>query len=264
MMDPSATPRVSGMRSFFRGARTATTLLTRIPLPPAAYSAADWRWAIAWLPVVGAGIGCVLAGVWVVARPVGATPAAVLVLVASTFLTGALHEDGLADTADAQGGAHTRERIFEILKDSRVGAFGAIALALSILLRVTLLARIGDGAGVALVMVHSLARLSPPWMLAVLPYVTPLDQSRNRAVTGAGWVQTVAATLGAVLVMGALVAAGFAVLPTVVTAIGGVGAATMLLAWYFKFRAGGVTGDFLGAAEQASECVVLIALVARH
>ena len=99
--------------------------------------------AAAWLPLVGLVLGGACAAVWALVAPLGPWVAAMSVLVASILLTGAFHEDGLADTADALGGAHDRARIFVILKDSRVGAFGALALVISVASRLVLLAELG-------------------------------------------------------------------------------------------------------------------------
>src|SRR5262245_43674495 len=100
-----------------RGVRAAALFLTRIPLGGSKLRAEDWSWAPAHFPVVGAGIGIVLAGFWHAVTRVGPLPAAAVVVAISLLITGAFHEDGLADTADALGGSHDRERALLILKD---------------------------------------------------------------------------------------------------------------------------------------------------
>ena len=85
------------------------------------------------------------------------------------LLTGAFHEDGLADTSDALGGAYDREKIFVILKDSRIGAFGACALVVSIAGRAALLAHLGEGGAWALPLVGAAARVGPVWQIATMP-----------------------------------------------------------------------------------------------
>ena len=113
----------------------------------------------------------------------------------SILLTGAFHEDGLADTADALGGAYDREKVFVILKDFRIGAFGALALVISIAFRLVLLAGLGSAAPAALVLAHCLARVGPVWLMVALPYVSG-EGARNRQVARAGTSQAVMATVG--------------------------------------------------------------------
>lgn len=262
--DRSTQPRRRGAPAVavLDGARAAMALLTRVPAGAASITAGAWSWAPGWFPLVGAGIGALSAAVWWLASSLGTLPAAVLAVLTSTAVTGALHEDGLADTADALGGARTREAIFEILKDSRVGAFGAVALVMSILLRVALLSTLAGQAAVALVLAHALARLGPTWLLVALPYVTPPAVARSGAVARAGWTCAAMATAWTmVITIGALGVPAMSPMG-MAAAFVGVGASTLLAGWYFRARAGGITGDFLGAAEQVGEVVVLMVLAA--
>jgi adenosylcobinamide-GDP ribazoletransferase len=174
------------------------------------------------------------------------------------LLTGAFHEDGLADTADALGGAYDRDRLFAILKDSRIGSFGAAALVMSLVLRVCLLARLGPAAPLALVMVGAASRVPPVWLMAALPYVTTGD-ARSRPLTRGGAAQAVMATA---LAAGLLGAVHTALSPVAVLAMVAVSlAAVLLCGWRFHARAGGITGDFLGATQQVSEAGLLLALI---
>jgi adenosylcobinamide-GDP ribazoletransferase len=186
----------------------------------------------------------------------------VLALVATLLLTGAFHEDGLADTADALGGAlpGERQRLFEILKDSRIGAYGAAALVASLLLRAALLARLDGTAGLALVVAGAWSRAAPVWLMVALPYVTPEAHRRSKPLLDAGPAQAVGATAAAVLVSALAVATGG--LP-----VAGAGALVLVAAsvavgagWRFHARAGGITGDFLGATQQLCECALLLTL----
>jgi adenosylcobinamide-GDP ribazoletransferase len=99
--------------------------------------------------------------------------ASVATVAALALVTGAFHEDGLADTADALGGAFDREKLFAILKDSRIGSFGATALILVLLLRIAALAKLGPMAAGGLLLGQTLSRTTPVWMMAALPYATP-------------------------------------------------------------------------------------------
>ncbi|PZF79116.1 adenosylcobinamide-GDP ribazoletransferase, partial [Jiangella anatolica] len=126
------------------GLRAAVAFLTRLPVGS---SPAPLDRAGAWFPLVGLLVGSVGLGVWWVADGLaGPLVAAVAAVLATVIVTGALHEDGLADTADGLWGGSTRERRLEIMRDSRLGTYGALALAGDLLLRVAVLATAGSGA----------------------------------------------------------------------------------------------------------------------
>jgi adenosylcobinamide-GDP ribazoletransferase len=243
-----------------RGVRAAFVFLTRLPLGGFPYSAADWRWASAYFPLVGGIIGCLMLGVWYAAARVGALPAAVLVVFSAVLVTGALHEDGLADSADALGGGGDRQRILAILKDSRIGAYGALALGLCLLLRVSLLASVLPTRPLVIVPVMVLSRLPCVWLLATLEYVTPEAQARNSVFARSGWLQVALATGFCALLLAAMIALS-AVTWKLALLLGlassGVGLAA---ASYYRARLGGVTGDLLGATVPVCECVLLLAI----
>src|SRR5438045_786510 len=117
----------AGPGTVVRGLRAAIVFLTRVPAGGFPYREPEWRWAPAWFPLVGAGVGAVAGGVAWLAAGAGSLVAGALAVIASLLVTGAFHEDGLADTADALGGAYDREKLFAILKDSRIGSFGGAA-----------------------------------------------------------------------------------------------------------------------------------------
>jgi adenosylcobinamide-GDP ribazoletransferase len=245
-----------------RGARAAVTFLTRIPIGGFPYEEGEWRWAAAWFPVVGAVIGGSAAIIWTLAQPLGVMTAAVVCVGWTISLTGALHEDGLADTADALGGASSRARLFEILKDSRIGTFGAAALMMSVLLRVALLASLADLTSVTLVLTHCLARTAPVLLLASLDYVTPEARAKGRSFSRVTRGQALLAASSAVAIALGLTATTALPIRAVTAAFGVVGLVTISCGAVFRRRVGGVTGDFLGAAEQIAECAVLIAIAA--
>jgi adenosylcobinamide-GDP ribazoletransferase len=245
---------------YLRGARAAAVFLTRVPLGGFPYRDADWRWASAWFPLVGALVGGLGAEVFVLARAAGPTVAAALAVVTALLATGAMHEDGLADTADVLGGATDRDRLFAILKDSRIGVFGGAALTMSLLLRVALLARLDLAAPVALIVVAAWSRTAPVWLMARLPYVTPAQTARSTPLLAAAPTQAVVATVAAAAVTVVAAAAGgvpwaaVMLLPAITAAV------SLFAGWRFQVRAGGVTGDFLGATQQVSECALLLLL----
>ncbi len=247
-----------------RGFRAAFIFLTRIPVGGQDYRDADWKWSTAWFPGVGACLGFALALLWLATDTLGPWSAAFLVIGASMLLTGGFHEDGLADTADAMGGAYTRERLLEILKDSRVGAFGAMALFVSLGLKAALLARLDANAPMALVVTECLSRVTPIWLMVGMPYVTNDAQSRSKQVTRAGAPQMILATVIGLAIVGL----GWWSDELSMAMLGGLALAMIvtpaLCAWRFYYRAGGITGDFLGATQQLTQLALLIALAAAH
>ncbi len=245
-----------------RGFRAAWIFLTRIPVGGEDYRDDDWRWSTAWFPGVGACLGVILAALWLLTDGLGPWSAAFLVIGASLLLTGGFHEDGLADTADAMGGAYDRERLLEILKDSRIGAFGAMALFVSLGLKAALLARLDGAAPTALVVTECLSRVTPIWLMVGLPYVTNDARARSRQVTRAGPAQLVLATA---IGLG-LITVGWWFGHLNLNTLSGMAAAMILTpaicAWRFNYRAGGITGDFLGATQQLTQLALLIAFAA--
>jgi adenosylcobinamide-GDP ribazoletransferase len=247
-----------------RGVRAAVVFLTRIPAGGFPYSDDDWRWSAAHFPLIGGLVGALAAAVDRLLLPLGALPAATGALAASMLCTGAFHEDGLADTADALGGGHDRETILAILKDSRIGAFGACALGISVVGRVALVARLGDATLWSLPLAGVVARAAPVWQLATLRYVTSPATARSSQVMRAGWPQAIVASVWVVAAMASVATAAC----TTWARCGALGAALATTAgitgWRYQARAGGVTGDFLGATEQISEIVALAVLAWGH
>ncbi|MEM7415748.1 MAG: adenosylcobinamide-GDP ribazoletransferase [Gemmatimonadota bacterium] len=257
---------MEGVGTALRGARAAFVFLTRVPVGGFPYTKEEWRWSAGWFPFVGCVLGLCAAVVWWLATPLGGWPAAMTAIVFTMLVTGGFHEDGLADSADALGGAYDREKLFEILKDSRVGAFGALALVVSVVFRAGLLVELGGAAPAALVLSHTVARVGPIWLMVAMPYVTDAE-AKSRLVTRAGPAQGVLAAMVGVGCMAALGAVGASPTggvgsgPALVGALVAMVIATALCGWRFHARAGGVTGDFLGASEQVNEIVVLAALL---
>jgi|688.fasta_scaffold92737_2 adenosylcobinamide-GDP ribazoletransferase len=244
--------------------RAAFFFLTRIPVGGFPYTPDAWRWASGWFPFVGLVIGTAMAAVWVVVENVGPLPAAALVTGLGMLLTGAFHEDGMADTADAIGGVVDRDKVFEILKDSRIGAFGAACLFITLLLRISLLARLGEltpAAVPALIIVSQcLARTPPVWLMATIPYVTQDDVAKSKLVTRAGYGQAWLATAWCATGIGLGLLAGAITVGESTAGVLAAAVITVLLGWRFVRRIGGLTGDFLGAAEQCAEVAFLLAV----
>jgi adenosylcobinamide-GDP ribazoletransferase len=242
-------------RAELRGLVAAVAFLTRVPVGRAlAVDGADVARGGALFPLVGAGIGAVAGGIADgLAGGLGSTLAAVLGVAAATALTGVLHLDGLADTADALG-ATTRERALEIMRDHAVGAYGTTALVLGLAAKVAALAALA-GSGDALrfaVCAAAVARVAPVVLSAVLPYARA-GAGTGRALAGAGYVRPLVA-LG--------IAAGFCAwlhaLPLLAVAAG---VAALLGVAALRWL-GGITGDVLGAGAELTEIASLIAGVA--
>jgi adenosylcobinamide-GDP ribazoletransferase len=246
-------------RAGVRGVRAAFVFLTRVPVGGFPYTDDEWRWAPAHFPIVGLVLGGLAGCVDRALLPLGGLAAALGAIGASLLLTGAFHEDGLADTCDALGGAFDREKILLILKDSRIGAFGACALVLSIAGRAALLARLGPDAAWALPLVGTVARLGPVWQIAALPYVTSAA-SRSRGVARARATQAWVATVWTASVGLAAAATRHIAAARVAAAFAAVAVVTLLTGWRYVRRLGGFTGDFLGATEQLCELAAYGAL----
>ncbi len=254
---PSATP---ARRGTFRSVRAAFVTLTRVPVGGFPYDDDEWRWSSAHLPLVGACVGGLSALVWLATVRAGYGVAAGVTTVASLLLTGAMHEDGLADTADGLGGGRgDRERILRIMKDSSVGAYGAAALALSLTLRVALLVRLGALAPLAIVTAECASRFVPVWLMTRLPYVSDPAAQKSAVVARAGAQQLVVALIWT-LAIAAPCAWRVAPVPATAAVVGApIVAVSLGAAWLFRKRIGGITGDTLGAAQQVAWLALLLA-----
>jgi adenosylcobinamide-GDP ribazoletransferase len=246
--------------SFMLGARAAFAFLTRIPCGAIDERYPGLRWSAAWFPVVGFVLGFFASLLWALLVRAGATVAAVVIVAALALLTGAFHEDGLADTADAMGGARDRDKLLAILKDSRIGSFGAVALVLVLGVRVACLARLGPHAIGGLVLAETVSRAFPVWLMATLPYVTPSGDARSKPIMRAGLTHAIVATGFAGIAVGSLRGLGFFAWQPILLALGLASAATLLGRWRFRVRAGGITGDFLGATQQVTNALLLLGL----
>ncbi|WP_424939814.1 adenosylcobinamide-GDP ribazoletransferase [Aliiroseovarius sp. S253] len=236
----------------------AIGLLTRLPIRVDAELATQrsalsaWAWPLAGLvpALIGWGLG-------VAALSAGLPMlfAACLALLGQIMVTGALHEDGLADVADGFWGGYDRDRRLEIMKDSRIGAYGVIALILSLGLRASAVAVLLANPGVlsALVVIAVSSRLPMVLLMASLPNARgsglASQVGRPRAVTA--WMAS------GVTVLIVLIAMPSALLPLLVC----IGLGSIALAALAKEKVGGQTGDVLGASQQISEIIGLAVVV---
>lgn len=243
-----------------QSARAAFVLLSRVPVGGFPFEQRDWRWACAWFPLVGGAIGLVMALAWWAGRFAGSAVGAACAVGAGMLVTGALHEDGLADTADAFGARCDRARTLAILKDSRIGAYGACALVVAVALRVALLVRLDGACPWALVLTQALARLPAAWLMATLPHVSSAPKSP--AAFEAGPAQAVIATAGGGMAITAVGVARLVAPSRAVALLAVCSCVVALCGWRFRAWLGGVTGDLLGASEQITEVGLLFVLAA--
>jgi adenosylcobinamide-GDP ribazoletransferase len=253
--EPPATPLLGWLAE----TRLALAFLTRLPVPlPAELGAQPVGAAVRAFPLIGVLVGSLGAIVYAVADLVGMSPtvSALLAVAAMVILTGGLHEDGLADAADGLGGT-TREQALAIMRDSRIGTFGVMALFFVLSLRVVALSYAGSSVEAACLLVAAAAgsRAVMPALMYGLP---PARRD------GLGWMAghpdrkrvVDAGALGALIVVAAL----WPIWGLLATACAA--AAAALVGWLARRRLGGQTGDVLGAAQQLSEAAILLSYVA--
>ena len=262
---------MSGIRHFL----LALQFFTRIPLPErcaawVGFSPAMQRVSLAYFPLVGWLVGSVAAcsclAVVYLLQGLNAASwiAAVLSTILTVMMTGALHEDGLADLADGLGGSADRERALAIMKDSRIGSYGAVALVLTLLCKISLIAGLLQIdpvlAGWALFAGHTWSRLMPIGVAALLPNVRAAAES-NSAATAARPAP------------GVLLVAGFWALLALAGAVAwltawfwAAGVLGSILAWLamcrlLRRRLQGHTGDALGATQQVCELAFYLGIL---
>ena len=194
--------------------------------------------------------------------------AVALSMACTVLLTGAFHEDGLADSADGFGGGYTRDRVLEIMRDSRIGSFGAIALVIVLLARFVALVEIARAslsqAMLALVVAHAASRTVGMLVMTRLPYARMEDAAARAKPVAQGigareWITGL--LLGAAPAL--LAAAGGGIGPiTLLTLVVACAAVLLVSTRYFRARIGGYTGDCLGATQQVAEVAIYLVLLA--
>jgi adenosylcobinamide-GDP ribazoletransferase len=246
-----ATPR--GPREWARLAAVAVQFLTRIPVR-ARFEPGDLRRAAGAFPAVGALVAAIGVAVrWSLTPWFGRPLATILALAAMVLATGAFHEDGFADAADGFWGGDTPEERLRIMRDSRLGTYGTLALIVLFGVKVVALAPMSIGAFAAtLVPAMVLARASSlPLMRAIAPAPDSLATLAG-APSAWGWI------VAGLTCAGSLVGFGvWAWLPVVAS-----GLATVVSAAVVRAKVGGINGDQLGAANQLVEVAVLLCGVA--
>ncbi|HEY4306525.1 MAG TPA: adenosylcobinamide-GDP ribazoletransferase [Gemmatimonadaceae bacterium] len=259
----------SFVRAQARALAAAFTFMTRVPLGAlASHDPADLPASAVYFPLVGLFVGLVGAAVFGVASRVWpASIAVVMLMCATVLLTGAFHEDALADAFDGFGGGWSREQVLAIMKDSRVGSYALVGVTLTLALKFTALYALASpdariGVVRALVAAHVLSRWSSLVLIRRYPYARPAaDGERPSAgrpfIAGVTDTRLVVATLLMLIIVN-LAIGWTAVAPLIVSLL-----VTASAGWYFDRRIGGITGDALGAANQIVEVCVYLTLAAR-
>jgi cobalamin 5'-phosphate synthase/cobalamin synthase len=248
-------PSVGPLGRAGRAVLAAIAFLTRIPVDRRGSTGpADLVRGVVVFPVVGAAIGGVVAAVaWTTALAFPASVAAVAAVAAELAVTGVLHADGLADTADGYGGT-TRERALEIMRDHATGSYGTAAMLVDLLLKTTIVAAlvVKPGGLWMLMAAGALSRAAAAVLGAEVPYARK-GEGAGRVFEGRvapTWVWST----GSVAVLIAWAAGGVRGLIGAVA----VAVAAATWAWRCRRRLGGITGDTLGAAVEGAEAIVLL------
>jgi adenosylcobinamide-GDP ribazoletransferase len=253
-MSEDATPE----RGFFAELSLAFSFLTILPMidrrPASGETVAA---SFAWFPMVGFFLGAALAGEdWILAHVFAQVIRSVLIVVSLTIVTGAVHLDGLADTADALGAGGNRDRALEILHDSRVGTFGASAIFFDLTLKILALSTLaGHRRYAALLIAPMLARWAMLLVARGLPYLRTNGSGStllSGKSSGARTAVVVVFTIVVLLMLGELTTT------TAATAVAIVIVAAMRI--FYRRWLGGVTGDLIGACGELVEIAVLVTI----
>ena len=254
-----------------RLALVAIQFLTRIPIPT--FRKYDPQWlhqSSRYFPAVGLLIGILCAGVlWLASLLFTPLVAAVISTAFGIKLTGAFHEDGLADSCDGLGGGLTRERTLEIMKDSRLGTYGVLGLVSALLLKISLLAAMPlSVAIVALIVGHTASRLLCISLLTLLPYGGEIEHAKAKpmaqqltplqALYSSGWL-ILTIILVTLMFPNTMLQIGLGkwLLALILALV-----ATDYMRRLLRRRLDGYTGDGLGATQQLSEIAIYIGLAA--
>lgn len=240
--------------------RVASTFLTRLSIPASAGSGRGDLAAGAWaFPLVGIAVGLAGGLAFSAATGFGLTSwlAAIAAVAVQLALTGALHEDAVADVADGFGGGADRDAKLAIMRDSRIGTYGVSALILALAARLGALAALADPGAVvaALVVAGAVSRGGMVWLMRALP------PARDDGLGHAAGIPARDAVAGATIIAG-IVALLLAGIGGGVAALVGAGLGTLAIGALARRQIGGQTGDVLGAGQQVAEVLCLAALIA--
>jgi adenosylcobinamide-GDP ribazoletransferase len=247
------------LTSLWRDFLSAVQFLTRIPVPAHPYRDGSLPHATKFFPLVGIIVGASAASLYLLLNPhLPKLITAALVLTYLVCVTGCFHEDALADVADGFGGGWNRDQVLTILRDSRIGSYGGAALALSLSLRIFLLASLPRTEIVPIIVsAHILCR----WTTLPLSYFLPAARANNAAGRSGQGARVARLTSTQTLIGGTIFSWGCAILLLrwhSIAAISVASALTILTGLYYKRRIGGITGDCFGATNQIAEIAVYL------
>lgn len=248
------------LRLFF----IALQFFTRLPIPRwVGFEAAWLHHASRYFPLVGVVVAAIAAAVYYLTALVLPAPVAVLLsTAASIYITGAFHEDGFADACDGFGGGLTPQRVLEIMKDSRIGAYGAIGIICMLAVKCTTLAMLPPASAIAaLFLAHPLSRLAATALIWRMDYARDEGKSKPMAQQMRGSEFTIA-SCGALLPCVVLVVCDQVSAQVVGAALLAAALAALWLARMFKARIGGYTGDCLGTVQQLAEVAIYLTVLA--
>ena len=242
--------------------RLACQMLTRVPAARGVgYTPLLDAASVRYYPAVGLLLGLAGAAAFAAGHEAfGAPVAGVLAIAAIALLTGALHEDGLADTADGIGGGQSAERALEIMRDSRIGVYGVLALVLAITAKILVLAALPLWTGCAiLIAAHGLSRWSIVLVIATAPYV----RASGTASPVAGAVSPASHVVAGTTALACVALVALALTPVAAAGVlAGLACGHIAIRVAFERKIGGYTGDCLGATQQASEIGAYLGLLA--
>lgn len=250
------------VRFFF----TALMYFTRIPCPNwIGYSPSQLAMSRTYFPVIGYVVALLCFVVYaLMALVLPNTISVVLSMCAGVFVTGAFHEDGFADVCDSFGGGYGKKQILTIMKDSRVGAYGAIGMMLILLLKFQVLVALSDFGlwvfAMALLLAHSASRLAASYAVQMREYVQDIDQSKIKPIA----IESLSGKrmmLGWLVVLLPLVALMLIVDVTVIFVLALPVACFLALLAYFTRHIGGYTGDCLGTIQQVCEVALYLGVL---
>jgi adenosylcobinamide-GDP ribazoletransferase len=262
------TPAIVAMRRQLMLFFVAIQFLTRLPTPvQSPFDPASLAQSARYFPTVGVLVGIINVSVWWLSTHWFPDAVSIGIMLAMSLLvTGAFHEDGFADTCDGMGGGGTVDRILAIMKDSRVGAYGAIGIFMMLGLKWTTLVSIpGTVFPLLVVSAHMFSRWCATALIWRLRYVRIDESAKSKPVadslSGRDWI--LSGALGVVVISACAFAAQFTFSVSEARAISAATVAAsisaVVLANYFRQRIGGYTGDCLGAVQQVTELTFLLA-----
>lgn len=239
-----------------KGFLCALTFLTRIPVPGNyEYSIDDFHRSIFYFPVIGAIIGGILAGSWLLLIKFFPVPiVAALLLFIHVLLTGGLHLDGLMDTVDGVYGGRTREDKLAIMKDVHAGAFGVIGVVLVLLLKFSIYTQLNQSLILFLVVAPVMGRQTLVWLQVLFPYAR--KQGMGKLFNGYASISIVAITTGITLMILVFLLQTSGIIIFLTTGI-----FAMLLATSLTKMLGGLTGDTYGTACELTEAFTLLVAI---